>query len=104
MPTDMEGGNSISLCTRTQRPDESKNQGHVQLNQEAAGLLWQRSAYRRTTFLFAPGACGKQCGGHVHDAGHAALLDRKSTRLNSSHVSISYAVFCLNKTTYIALV
>src|SRR5699024_11909046 len=25
------------------------------------------------------------------------LQDRKSTRLNSSHVSISYAVFCLNK-------
>src|SRR5699024_11544194 len=24
--------------------------------------------------------------------------DRKSTRLNSSHVSISYAVFCLKKT------
>src|SRR5690606_29914870 len=26
-------------------------------------------------------------------------LDRKSTRLNSSHVKISYAVFCLKKTT-----
>src|SRR5699024_12649619 len=26
-----------------------------------------------------------------------AFLDRKSTRLNSSHVSISYAVFCLKK-------
>src|SRR5439155_18901441 len=25
----------------------------------------------------------------------ATLLDRKSTRLNSSHVAISYAVFCL---------
>src|SRR5690625_6583315 len=25
-------------------------------------------------------------------------LDRKSTRLNSSHVAISYAVFCLKKT------
>src|SRR5690242_5173267 len=25
-------------------------------------------------------------------------LDRKSTRLNSSHMSISYAVFCLNDT------
>src|SRR5699024_12337594 len=25
------------------------------------------------------------------------LVDRKSTRLNSSHVSISYAVFCLKK-------
>src|SRR5699024_11763627 len=27
-------------------------------------------------------------------------LDRKSTRLNSSHVSISYAVFCLIKDTH----
>src|SRR5690606_40264326 len=27
------------------------------------------------------------------------LLDRKSTRLNSSHVKISYAVFCLKKKT-----
>src|SRR5256885_11479733 len=26
-----------------------------------------------------------------------ALLDRKSTRLNSSHLVISYAVFCLKK-------
>src|SRR3712207_2368557 len=25
-------------------------------------------------------------------------IDRKSTRLNSSHANISYAVFCLNKT------
>src|SRR3989442_9404065 len=28
---------------------------------------------------------------------HAKLRDRKSTRLNSSHVRISYAVFCLKK-------
>src|SRR5690625_6024203 len=27
------------------------------------------------------------------------VLDRKSTRLNSSHVAISYAVFCLTKKT-----
>src|SRR5207249_9983798 len=27
----------------------------------------------------------------------ASAIDRKSTRLNSSHVSISYAVFCLKK-------
>src|SRR4051794_41461066 len=27
----------------------------------------------------------------------AQLVDRKSTRLNSSHPSISYAVFCLKK-------
>src|SRR3712207_7648356 len=29
--------------------------------------------------------------------GAAASLDRKSTRLNSSHANISYAVFCLKK-------
>src|SRR5207249_9287039 len=31
--------------------------------------------------------------------GDEFALDRKSTRLNSSHVSISYAVFCLKKRT-----
>src|SRR3712207_7171873 len=30
-------------------------------------------------------------------ADSATLLDRKSTRLNSSHANISYAVFCLKK-------
>src|SRR5438874_10575825 len=29
--------------------------------------------------------------------GYLASTDRKSTRLNSSHVEISYAVFCLKK-------
>src|SRR5699024_11723076 len=31
------------------------------------------------------------------DALFSSNVDRKSTRLNSSHVSISYAVFCLKK-------
>src|SRR2546430_6036120 len=31
------------------------------------------------------------------DVGTAVTLDRKSTRLNSSHSQISYAVFCLKK-------
>src|SRR5690625_6948769 len=31
--------------------------------------------------------------------GHEGSEDRKSTRLNSSHVAISYAVFCLRKET-----
>src|SRR5699024_12303068 len=31
----------------------------------------------------------------------ANLQDRKSTRLNSSHVSSSYAVFCLKKKIYV---
>src|SRR5436305_3612961 len=33
----------------------------------------------------------------VHAAHASAYQDRKSTRLNSSHVRISYAVFCLKK-------
>src|SRR5699024_11869509 len=33
----------------------------------------------------------------VREAQARAEADRKSTRLNSSHVSISYAVFCLKK-------
>src|SRR3712207_8760197 len=31
--------------------------------------------------------------------GHDEVQDRKSTRLNSSHANISYAVFCLKKKT-----
>src|SRR3712207_8662279 len=34
---------------------------------------------------------------HLADPAVGALLDRKSTRLNSSHANISYAVFCLKK-------
>src|SRR5690348_18069996 len=34
---------------------------------------------------------------------HSRMPDRKSTRLNSSHPSISYAVFCLQKKTYILI-
>src|SRR5690606_41436730 len=36
-------------------------------------------------------------GGGPVDALGRARRDRKSTRLNSSHVKISYAVFCLKK-------
>src|SRR5688572_32081531 len=36
--------------------------------------------------------------GHVHRPRHGMpVKDRKSTRLNSSHSQISYAVFCLKK-------
>src|SRR5215469_17896009 len=35
--------------------------------------------------------------GHGTHTGGRRCVDRKSTRLNSSHVEISYAVFCLKK-------
>src|SRR5438034_3210706 len=34
---------------------------------------------------------------YMREMGRVPLLDRKSTRLNSSHTVISYAVFCLKK-------
>src|SRR3712207_7782204 len=41
---------------------------------------------------------------HAHDAGeHYPGEDRKSTRLNSSHANISYAVFCLKKKTHFSI-
>src|SRR5690349_23263473 len=48
-----------------------------------------RDAARRRSL-----AAALRTGGLRHAAG-----DRKSTRLNSSHVEISYAVFCLKKKT-----
>src|SRR3982751_6989544 len=39
---------------------------------------------------------GPKAGGGGHDH-HLPPSDRKSTRLNSSHEQISYAVFCLKK-------
>src|SRR5689334_23923783 len=48
---------------------------------------------------------GRAVGGGSHHAAarrasddlNGEMVDRKSTRLNSSHSSISYAVFCLKK-------
>src|SRR5256884_5573072 len=40
---------------------------------------------------------GKSVRWHLDTAHGVATLDRKSTRLNSSHGYISYAVFCLKK-------
>src|SRR3712207_8281593 len=64
---------------------------------------------RDRTFIFSitsgdVGIGNPYAPGYTHQHGHAALMeplyffsDRKSTRLNSSHANISYAVFCLKK-------
>src|SRR5205814_8602800 len=63
--------------------------------------------FDRSLPLLAPmsevaGRMATQIGAHYlesHNGGKGvgADLDRKSTRLNSSHLGISYAVFCLKK-------
>src|SRR5699024_11474144 len=66
-----------------------------------AGAGGSRLAGGRGVDAAAPGP--GRTGGRPGPAGRGggaracSRLDRKSTRLNSSHVSISYAVFCLKK-------
>src|SRR5690242_21084068 len=60
-----------------------------------------RSTLFPYTTLFRSGRRGRVrlgADGHREDvAVPVGTKDRKSTRLNSSHMSISYAVFCLKK-------
>src|SRR5690349_22677931 len=45
--------------------------------------------------MFFLGTSAAVFGRWVEEGGPRRAIDRKSTRLNSSHVEISYAVFCL---------
>src|SRR5207245_7641150 len=56
----------------------------------AIALCWLTAAFGAWAFGKRAGA---ECGGEPAECNR----DRKSTRLNSSHGSISYAVFCLKK-------
>src|SRR5256885_12227871 len=57
------------------------------------------SLFRSTTASAAKGTAGA-CSACRRTARRHGSADRKSTRLNSSHLVISYAVFCLKKKKY----
>src|SRR5207247_11023439 len=84
----------------TRRSSDLRTWGDVRLVLSAAVLALGRQAARQgiSFFLTTTGN-----GGHLIDPVAAAaevlgqVVDRKSTRLNSSHEWISYAVFCLKK-------
>src|SRR5688572_32104007 len=68
----------------------------------SAIMLWVRSPdRRRSRTKFGPTGCGDAPEGGVVSRSRWSRgpggRDRKSTRLNSSHSQISYAVFCLKK-------
>src|SRR2546426_8987204 len=66
--------------------------------------LWEKGVLARVSNLAPPCLCTSSCGlitcangARVAVSVVTAPRDRKSTRLNSSHLVISYAVFCLKK-------
>src|SRR3712207_7032928 len=61
-------------------------------------LTGMRGEHRPQRF----GECGRRDATALQSL-YGRALDRKSTRLNSSHANISYAVFCLKKKTGIPL-
>src|SRR6476620_7618587 len=50
-----------------------------------------------TTLFRSPRIAAPASHRRHHRGRHRRVQDRKSTRLNSSHANISYAVFCLKK-------
>src|SRR5690242_20940289 len=60
---------------------------------ECEEFLRSRRGFERAWESFPTKCCSRPS----RHGGRLAREDRKSTRLNSSHMSISYAVFCLKK-------
>src|SRR5471032_2207294 len=66
----------------------------------AAGLVIDSRRYASSTCTTAPSFMVSVLPNsplHVGPTPGLPSIDRKSTRLNSSHIPISYAVFCLKK-------
>src|SRR2546430_12698198 len=64
------------------------------VNRRARGKKTKKPRY---VYYFGDGHADGSGGMKSLLGGKGANLDRKSTRLNSSHSQISYAVFCLKK-------
>src|SRR5438034_5596094 len=104
-------GNPAAVCVLPMARDERWMQDVArEMNlSETAFLLAEDDGYRLRWFTPAVevALCGHATLASAHvlwQDGHLATgarpatrRDRKSTRLNSSHTVISYAVFCLNK-------
>src|SRR5690625_4859974 len=74
------------------RPSRRRVQGTMTILPPA----WPDSTAAIASAALAKGNVTTTCG----STSPYWMIDRKSTRLNSSHVAISYAVYCLKKKTY----
>src|SRR5690625_5826379 len=105
-PSSRVGVSAETLIVRTQRIEEPVQLvDHIPAGVSAAwlrhgqgvvalGTAWAVHTAGPHRFAAASAAFRAQAATAVVDD---EVRDRKSTRLNSSHVAISYAVFCLKK-------
>src|SRR5690625_3470844 len=80
---------------RRQRRWRGKN--HMRYTPRHRGTKPNRVPKAAAVSVAATAAMAVPFMGLASPASADGTKDRKSTRLNSSHVAISYAVFCLNK-------
>src|SRR5690554_7730529 len=88
---------SLGYRTVAVYSEADANARHVALADEAVciGPATVNQSYLKVEAILK---AAKQTGADAIHPGYGFLSDRKSTRLNSSNVRISYAVFCLKKT------
>src|SRR5690625_6423373 len=86
----------LGLSRARQRSEPDRFEGEtIAFFQRVRGVYQElaASAPERYTLVDA----GQPLAAVQEDITQVLVTDRKSTRLNSSHVAISYAVFCLKK-------
>src|SRR5438874_7427565 len=84
---------SLFFFSITRPPPSSTLFPYTTLFRSGGSSSTRRRAFPST----APGSARPRTASRRSPATFSRRLDRKSTRLNSSHVEISYAVFCLKK-------
>src|SRR6266511_5131265 len=99
----MRGAGPVEMCPRlASQVEEMLEAGRRDERGSRTLALEQRvrrdgRPVREPLDLGDTGRVGSGDDGLLLPRGGQHLRDRKSTRLNSSHVKISYAVFCLKK-------
>src|SRR5690606_28262514 len=94
------GDRAIELTRAFEQDDfEGFDRGHRPDVFYAGMMQYDGDLQLPTHFLVSPPSIDRSVGEYLAACGvsQLAIRDRKSTRLNSSHVKISYAVFCLKK-------
>src|SRR5699024_12252454 len=76
---------------------EEKIEKEIELNKKIFSTKLLDSALDKAVFKMKQSISEKSRELSEDEKNEIIFEDRKSTRLNSSHVSISYAVFCLKK-------